>query len=120
LLFFARKPNRLKLDGFLSYNSPFYLICWPITLFCCRNQIRSIGDVSTEENKPSVAILLEPRALEMTMFGEHPSERGPWQNGQGMLEYALIVFFIAVVAIVGIVFLVPVILNGLSGALPAL
>jgi hypothetical protein len=42
------------------------------------------------------------------------------QRGQGMLEYALIVFFIVVVAIVGIVFLVPVILQGLSGALPAL
>ena len=54
------------------------------------------------------------------MFGEHSSERGPWQNGQGMLEYALIVFLIAAVAILGIVFLVPVILNGLSGALPAL
>lgn len=42
------------------------------------------------------------------------------QRGQGMLEYALIVFLIAVVAIVGIVFLVPVILQGLSGALPGL
>jgi hypothetical protein len=37
-----------------------------------------------------------------------------------MLEYALILFFIVVVAILGIVFLVPVILNGLGGALPAL
>jgi len=37
-----------------------------------------------------------------------------------MLEYALIVFLIAVVAIVGIVFLVPVIINGVTGALPAL
>jgi uncharacterized protein (UPF0333 family) len=43
-----------------------------------------------------------------------------FQRGQAMLEYALIVFFIVVVAIVGIVFLVPVILHGLSGALPAL
>jgi Flp pilus assembly pilin Flp len=42
------------------------------------------------------------------------------QRGQGMVEYALIVFLIAVVAILGIVFLVPVILNGLSAALPAL
>jgi Flp pilus assembly pilin Flp len=42
------------------------------------------------------------------------------QRGQGMLEYALIVFLIAIVAILGIVFLVPVILNGISGALPAL
>ena len=42
------------------------------------------------------------------------------QRGQGMLEYALIVFLIAAVAILGIVFLVPVILQGLSGALPAL
>jgi Flp pilus assembly pilin Flp len=37
-----------------------------------------------------------------------------------MLEYALIVFLIAVVAILGIVFLVPVIINGVTGALPAL
>jgi Flp pilus assembly pilin Flp len=42
------------------------------------------------------------------------------QRGQGMLEYALIVFLIAAVAILGIVFLVPVILQGLSGAMPAL
>jgi uncharacterized protein (UPF0333 family) len=42
------------------------------------------------------------------------------QRGQGMLEYALIVFFIVIVAILGIVFLVPVILHGLSGALPPL
>jgi Flp pilus assembly pilin Flp len=42
------------------------------------------------------------------------------QHGQGMLEYALIVFLIAVVAILGIVFLVPVIINGISGVLPAL
>ena len=42
------------------------------------------------------------------------------QRGQGMLEYALIVFLIAAVAIVGIVFLVPVILHGVTGALPAL
>jgi Flp pilus assembly pilin Flp len=46
--------------------------------------------------------------------------RRSFQSGQAMLEYALIVFLIAVVAIVGIVFLVPVILQGLSGALPAL
>jgi Flp pilus assembly pilin Flp len=56
----------------------------------------------------------------MMMFGEHPSGRAPWQYGQGMLEYALIVFLIAVVAILGIVFLVPVILHGLSAALPSL
>jgi len=37
-----------------------------------------------------------------------------------MLEYALIVFLIAVVAILGVVFLVPVIINGITGALPAL
>lgn len=37
-----------------------------------------------------------------------------------MLEYALIVFLIVVVAIVGVVFLVPVIINGVTGALPAL
>jgi hypothetical protein len=37
-----------------------------------------------------------------------------------MLEYALIVFLIAVVAILGIVFLVPVIISGVTGALPAL
>jgi Flp pilus assembly pilin Flp len=42
------------------------------------------------------------------------------QHGQGMLEYALIIFLIAVVAILGIVFLVPVIINGISGVLPAL
>jgi hypothetical protein len=42
------------------------------------------------------------------------------QHGQGMLEYALIVFLIAAVAILGIVFLVPVIINGISGVLPAL
>jgi Flp pilus assembly pilin Flp len=49
-----------------------------------------------------------------------PPRRPAPQRGQGLLEYALIVFLIAVVDIVGIVFLVPVILNGLSGALPAL
>jgi hypothetical protein len=37
-----------------------------------------------------------------------------------MLEYALIVFFIVVVAILGIVFLVPFIVQGITGALPAL
>ena len=42
------------------------------------------------------------------------------QHGQGMLEYALIVFLIAVVAVLGIVFLVPVIINGISGVLPSL
>jgi hypothetical protein len=42
------------------------------------------------------------------------------QHGQGMLEYALIIFLVAAVAILGIVFLVPVILNGISGALPGL
>jgi hypothetical protein len=42
------------------------------------------------------------------------------QLGQGMLEYALIVFLIAAVAVLGIVFLVPVIINGISGVLPAL
>jgi Flp pilus assembly pilin Flp len=48
------------------------------------------------------------------------SHKRALQRGQGLLEYALIVFLIAVVAIIGIVFLVPVILQGLSGALPAL
>jgi hypothetical protein len=48
------------------------------------------------------------------------SRRQTSQHGQGMLEYALIVFLIAVVAILGIVFLVPVIINGISGVLPAL
>jgi Flp pilus assembly pilin Flp len=43
-----------------------------------------------------------------------------YQRGQGMLEYARIVFLIAVVGILGIVFLIPVILHGLTGALPAL
>jgi hypothetical protein len=42
------------------------------------------------------------------------------QHGQGMLEYALIIFLIAAVAILGVVFLVPVIINGISGVLPAL
>ena len=42
------------------------------------------------------------------------------QRGQGILEYALIVFLIAAVAILGIVFLVPVIIQGVTGALPAL
>jgi hypothetical protein len=42
------------------------------------------------------------------------------QRGQAMLEYALIVFLIATVAILGIVFLVPVIIHGVTGALPAL
>ena len=42
------------------------------------------------------------------------------RRGQGMLEYALIIFLIAVVAILGIVFLVPVIIQGVTGALPAL
>jgi Flp pilus assembly pilin Flp len=42
------------------------------------------------------------------------------QRGQGMLEYALIIFLIAAVAVLGIVFLVPVIINGISGVLPAL
>jgi hypothetical protein len=37
-----------------------------------------------------------------------------------MLEYALIIFFVVVVAIVGVVFLTPVIINGISGVLPAL
>jgi hypothetical protein len=37
-----------------------------------------------------------------------------------MLEYALIVFLIAAVAILGVVFLVPVIIHGVTGALPAL
>jgi Flp pilus assembly pilin Flp len=46
--------------------------------------------------------------------------RRAFQRGQGMLEYALIVFLIAAVAILGIVFLVPVIINGVTGALPAL
>jgi Flp pilus assembly pilin Flp len=49
----------------------------------------------------------------------YPCKRTP-RHGQALLEYALIIFLIAVVAIVGIVFLVPVILQGLSGALPAL
>ena len=42
------------------------------------------------------------------------------QHGQAMLEYALIIFLIAAVAILGIVFLVPVIINGIGGVLPAL
>jgi Flp pilus assembly pilin Flp len=49
-----------------------------------------------------------------------PPRKRSFQQGQGMLEYALIVFLIASVAILGIVFLVPVILSALSGALPAL
>jgi Flp pilus assembly pilin Flp len=49
-----------------------------------------------------------------------PPRKLSFQRGQGILEYALIVFLIASVAILGIVFLVPVILNALSGALPAL
>jgi Flp pilus assembly pilin Flp len=56
----------------------------------------------------------------MEMLMTTSPRRRAFQRGQGMLEYALIVFLIAVVAIVGIVFLVPVILQGLSGALPAL
>jgi Flp pilus assembly pilin Flp len=84
------------------------------------NQMRSIGDTSSEESKPSATALLDPRALEMTMFGEHSSRRRSSQSGQGMLEYALIVFLVAVVAILGIVFLVPVIVQGITGALPAL
>jgi Flp pilus assembly pilin Flp len=54
------------------------------------------------------------------MFMTTFSRKRASEHGQGMLEYALIAFLIAVVAIVGIVFLVPVILRGLSGALPAL
>ena len=46
--------------------------------------------------------------------------RRSFQGGQGMVEYAPMVFFIVIVAIQGIVFLVPMILHGLSGALPAL
>src|SRR5271165_6716251 len=43
--------------AFFNYTPPLYLICWPITKLCRRNQKRSIGDVSTEENKPSATIL---------------------------------------------------------------
>jgi Flp pilus assembly pilin Flp len=53
------------------------------------------------------------------MFVVHSRDRAS-QRGQSMLEYALIVFLIAVVAIVGVVFLVPVIINGITGALPVL
>ena len=53
------------------------------------------------------------------MFVKHSRDQAS-QHGQSMLEYALIVFLIAVVAILGIVFLVPVIINGVTGALPAL
>jgi len=42
------------------------------------------------------------------------------QSDQALLEYALIIFLLAAVAILGIVFLVPVILGGISGAMPAL
>jgi hypothetical protein len=121
LLFFARKPfvevGRLSLWQFT-----FYLICWPVTLFHSGNQFRSIGDVFTEENTfvTIVTILLQPRVLEMMMFREHLSGHRPSQSGQGMLEYALIVFLIAVVAILGVVFLVPVIIQGITGVLPAL
>jgi Flp pilus assembly pilin Flp len=55
-----------------------------------------------------------------TLMPSSPPRRRFSQRGQGMLEYALIVFLIAAVAILGIVFLVPVIMNGLSAALPAL
>jgi Tfp pilus assembly protein PilV len=53
------------------------------------------------------------------MFVEHSRVRAP-QRGQSMLEYALIIFLIVVVGIVGIVFLAPVIIHGISGVLPAL
>jgi len=56
--------------------------------------------------------------MEMLMFT--PPGGRLSQRGQGMLEYALIIFLLAAVAILGIVFLVPVILNGISGALPGL
>ena len=48
------------------------------------------------------------------------ARRRAYQRGQGMLEYALIIFLIAAVAVLGIVFLVPVILHGFSAVLPAL
>jgi Flp pilus assembly pilin Flp len=64
-----------------------------------------------------------PRRGEMLMplhVLSRNSQKQISQHGQGMLEYALIIFLIAVVAILGIVFLVPVIINGISGVLPAL
>ena len=67
---------------------------------------------------PTISHFTRPNFLE-TLVAKCTCTRAS-QRGQGMLEYALIVFFIVTVAIVGIVFLVPVILHGLSGALPAL
>jgi Flp pilus assembly pilin Flp len=58
--------------------------------------------------------------LSMEPIMSLPPRKRSFQHGQGMLEYALIVFLIASVAILGIVFLVPVILNALGGSLPAL
>jgi Flp pilus assembly pilin Flp len=68
----------------------------------------------------SIALLLSQSTSCLETPVSTSSHKRAFQRGQGMLEYALIVFLIAVVAIIGIVFLVPVILQGLSGALPAL
>jgi hypothetical protein len=55
-----------------------------------------------------------------TLMSHLPCMRASLLRGQSLLEYALIIFLIAAVAILGIVFLVPVIIQGVTGALPAL
>ena len=68
---------------------------------------------------PTICHFMRPNFLE-TLVAKCTCTRRASQRGQAMLEYALIVFLIAAVAILGIVFLVPVILHGVTGALPAL
>ena len=68
-------------------------------------------DLTVTFTKEMLMSLREPRRNNRKLISQH---------GQGMLEYALIVFLIAVVAVLGIVFLTPVILNGIRAVLPGL
>jgi len=68
-------------------------------------------DLTVTSTKEMLMSFREPRRNNRKLISQH---------GQGMLEYALIVFLIAVVAVLGIVFLTPVILNGIRAVLPGL